>query len=288
MIRPISLAALSSKLPILPRRGFITRRNLIPRSRTLGSISPVPILDLSRRERLHCTYETKVPVQLRRLRKIAEETKNHDLERDLYIEERKAERGVYWHQLVEELKKAPEELKKKLKDIEEQQREVWSNSRHRARARSAHVLGIAVKIARLFTHLLWIVVMGVYWALADYGRSFIRPAVALGLSVWLFHFGYAAILAPLTPQAGTLDVAKYARAVGMVAIGNAVPFVGPLTIDAEIKKFLFCASNAALASRQFRRKAINCWCSGKTYFRSSSFFSSASRCAIISGSSDTI
>jgi hypothetical protein len=70
--------------------------------------------------KLHCTYETKVPVQLRRLRKIAEETKNHDLERDLYIEERKAERGVYWHQLVEELKKAPEELKKKLKDIEEQ------------------------------------------------------------------------------------------------------------------------------------------------------------------------
>ena len=107
------------------------------------------------------------------------------------------------------------------------------------------MLGIAVKIARLFTHLLWIVVMGVYWALADYGRSFIRPAVALGLSVWLFHFGYAAILAPLTPQAGTLDAAKYARAVGMVAIGNAVPFFGPLTIDAEIKKFLFCPSNAA-------------------------------------------
>jgi hypothetical protein len=35
------------------------------------------------------------------------------------------------------------------------------------------------------------------------------------------------------------------RAVGMVAIGNAVPFFGPLTIDAEIKKFLFCPSNAA-------------------------------------------
>jgi hypothetical protein len=42
------------------------------------------------------------------------------------------------------------------------------------------------------------------------------------------------------PQAGTLDAAKYARAEWMVAIGNAVPFVGPLTIDAELKKFLFC------------------------------------------------
>ncbi|MFZ0509599.1 MAG: hypothetical protein WAM29_16395, partial [Methylocella sp.] len=36
--------------------------------------------------------------------------------------------------------------------------------------------------------------------------------------------------------------AKYARAEWMVALGNAVPFVGPLTIDAEIKKFLFCPS----------------------------------------------
>jgi hypothetical protein len=26
----------------------------------------------------------------------------------------------------------------------------------------------------------------------------------------------------------------------MLALGNAVPFVGPITIDAEIKKFLFC------------------------------------------------
>ena len=49
-------------------------------------------------------------------------------------------------------------------------------------------------------------------------------------------WGYAAILAPFMSQAGTLDAAKYARAEWMVALGNAVPFVGPLTIDAEIKK----------------------------------------------------
>jgi hypothetical protein len=33
---------------------------------------------------------------------------------------------------------------------------------------------------------------------------------------------------------------KYKQAVRMLALGNIVPFVGPLTIDAEIKKFLFC------------------------------------------------
>jgi hypothetical protein len=79
-----------------------------------------------------------------------------------------------------------------------------------------------------------------YWALAGYGRSFVKHAIWLASSVWLFHWGYAAILAPRIPQAGTLDAAKYESAVDMLALGNAVPVVGPLTIDADIKKFLFC------------------------------------------------
>jgi hypothetical protein len=54
---------------------------------------------------LEWTEKSEVPLRLRRLRKIAEETKNHDLERDLYIEERKAERGVYLGQRWDELKK---------------------------------------------------------------------------------------------------------------------------------------------------------------------------------------
>ena len=41
-------------------------------------------------------------LRLRALRTLAEDTKNHDLERDLYIEERKAERGIlfaqYWRE----------------------------------------------------------------------------------------------------------------------------------------------------------------------------------------------
>jgi hypothetical protein len=133
-------------------------------------------------KQLHWTFDSAILTRLHALRKIAEETKNHDLERDLYIEERKAERGVYWRQLLDELKKAPEELKRKLEDIDKQQREIWSNSRHKARARNAHRLAIAVKVARLAVHVLWIGVMGIYWALADYGRSFVRPAIALGLS----------------------------------------------------------------------------------------------------------
>jgi hypothetical protein len=141
---------------------------------------------------------------LRSFRKIAEETKNHDLERDLYIQERKAERGVY---LVQRFKDWARDPKKK-----------WA----------------------LITHVLWIIVMGVYWALADYGRSFVRPALWLIVSVFFFDWSYTEVLAPLRHEAGPANADQYDHVVGMLALGNTVPFVGPLTIDSEIKKFLFC------------------------------------------------
>lgn len=86
--------------------------------------------------------------------------------------------------------------------------------------------------------------MFLYGAFANYGRSFVLPFAWLVSSVWLFHWGYAAILAHLMPKTCPLGD-QYDHAVRMLALGNAVPFVGPLTIDAEIKKFLFCPSNAA-------------------------------------------
>jgi hypothetical protein len=57
--------------------------------------------------KLAWTDRSEVPLRLRALRKLTEETKNHDLERDLYIEERKSECGVYWRQEREDLKEAP-------------------------------------------------------------------------------------------------------------------------------------------------------------------------------------
>jgi hypothetical protein len=171
------------------------------------------------------TFDSKIPIRLRALRKIAEETKNHDLERDLYIEERKAERGVYWRQRRKELRQRWDELKKAS----------W-----RERPRNAGRL--IAPFRQLIAHLLWIAVMGVYWALADYGRSFVWPAAWLIVSGFFFYWCYGKVLAPLVAKAGPL-ADKYEHAVGMVALGNAVPIVGPLTIDAEIKKFLFCPNH---------------------------------------------
>jgi hypothetical protein len=191
---------------------------------------------------LHWTCKTEVPVRLRAFRKIAEDTKNHDLERDLYIEERKAGRGVYLGQLLE-----LDELKWNLEDIDKQQKHVWLEWRLRRRARNAHWLGILAnpdKFARLLANLLWIAVMFGYWALADYGRSFARPVAWLGASLRFFYLRYHEVLAPLMHEAGSANADKYNHAVWMLAFGNAVPFIGPLTIDAKIKEFLFCPDNA--------------------------------------------
>jgi hypothetical protein len=155
------------------------------------------------------TSDSTIPIRLRALRKIAEETKNHDLERDLFVEERNAERGVYWRQFVKELKAV---------SITEKSR----------------VMG------RLLTHCLWIVVLFGYGALADYGRRFERPLGWLVLSVFIFHSGYASILSPLRQKVDPANKDHYDQAVWMLALGNAVPFVGHLSIDAGIKKSLYC------------------------------------------------
>jgi hypothetical protein len=106
---------------------------------------------------LNWTGDSVIPVRLRTLRKLAEETKNHDLERDLSIEERKAERGVYLHQRWEGLKKA---------SWIERPLTAW----------------------RLLVHVLWIIVMFFYGVLADYGRNVVLPAAWLIASIFFFDW----------------------------------------------------------------------------------------------------
>ena len=188
---------------------------------------------------LHWTTDSQIPLRLRALRKIADETKNHDLERDLYIEERKAERGVYWWQLS-----GRDELDKKLMEIDTQKNHVWLKWILKQKARIARWLRFIahpVLFGRLIGHVLWMGVMTLYWALADYGRSFVLPFVWLVASVFFFDCRYAKVLAPLMERAPNVE--RYNQALSMLALGNAVPFVGPLTIDAKIKEFLFCPTN---------------------------------------------
>jgi hypothetical protein len=123
---------------------------------------------------------------LRAFRKVAEETKNHDLERDLYIEERKAERCVYLRQRWEELKN-----------------DEW---RHSPR-----------NLLRLAIRGFWTFIMFLYWALADYGRNPLLPFFWLGLSVPFFYCRYKEVLAPLMHSAGPANADRYNHAVWMLA-----------------------------------------------------------------------
>jgi hypothetical protein len=193
----------------------------------------------------HWTYKTTIPVRLRA---------HHDLERDLYIEERKAERGVYWCQWQEVLKKEPN----------------WA------------LKGIA--LLKLFHAGLWIFVMSLYWILADYGRSLMRPFGALIASGFFFYWCYGKVFEQGAPKLCPLSD-QYDHAVGMLALGNTVPFVGPLTIDSDIKKFLFCPSGSC-PSPLIPPEGFQFLVIFQNLVRSSSCFSSASLCAIISRSSD--
>jgi hypothetical protein len=157
------------------------------------------------------TTESDIAVQLRRLRALVEDTKNHDFERDLYIEERKAERGIFFMQFLETGEKG-------------------------RRGRPLYSWKRAFQ-ARFLPHCLWIAVMFFYSLLADYGRSFVRPALALALSVLFFHWAYGAVLyAPLDANKQKI----FDRALWAFAISNAVPFVGALTLERDVKLTLLC------------------------------------------------
>jgi hypothetical protein len=144
------------------------------------------------------TTNSAVALQLRMLRKLSEELKNHDLERDLYIEERKAERGIVLAQLRRQ--------------------------------------GRMFLKPRFYAHCLWIAVMGFYWILADYGRSFIRPLFALILSVFVVKALY-----PLTLSSTSISRNMHLRKeVTEFAVAHAVPIVGSLTLGSEVKITLLC------------------------------------------------
>jgi hypothetical protein len=160
---------------------------------TRSEFDPRPILSTP-----GWTSDSQVVIRLRTFRKLAEDTKNHDLERDLYIEERKAERGVMFA------------------DYFGQRRMVL-----------------------LISHSTWIVIMSAYWLLANYGRSFMRPLLALLVSVFIFHAWYSMVLSP----PGKAGESEFRQAVWAFTIANAVPIVGALTLEKEVKELIYCASN---------------------------------------------
>jgi Pentapeptide repeats (9 copies) len=159
------------------------------------------------------TTDSDVGIRLRLLRKLADETKNHDLERDLYIEERRAERGI------------------RLARYFRVGRPGWP---------------------RLVAHCLWIAIMGIYWLLADYGRSVIRPLIALVASIFVFNASYSVVLSPPPAMSET----TFRNAVWAFTIANAVPFVGALSLEKELKDTILCAASSSPACDRVPKTAF--------------------------------
>jgi hypothetical protein len=169
------------------------------------------------------------------LRKLADETRNHDLERDLYIEERNAERGIkhaqYWP-----TKGFSDRWRLRVFDSP-----IWYAVGSVIRTDWRKVPPVLIK---LIDHWSWIIVMFLYWLLADYGRSFRWPIITLVSSVFVFYWAYVGVLE--TPKAEY--VPDFRNAVWAYAIANAVPFVGSLTLEKEVKTTLLCGGRADLAA----------------------------------------
>ncbi len=188
------------------------------------------------------TMDGDIALRLRRVRKLAEETKNHDLERDLYIEERKAERGILLGRCAIDLWRALNQNPIRASE--------FPHAYVRALTGSINYLRAALTgILRIFAHTAWIAVMSVYWLLADYGRSFARPLLALVLSVFLFQ----ALYPMAVPRPGAAGEADFNRALSAFTVAHAVPFVGALTLDKEVQATLLCGArptDPAMAQQQ--------------------------------------
>jgi hypothetical protein len=78
--------------------------------------------------------------------------------------------------------------------------------------------------------------------LADYGRSIIRPIIALIASFIFFHSMYSEMLMP-----NAIDKVAFTRAVYAFTMANSVPFVGALSLDKDTKTALICGNPLANA-----------------------------------------
>ncbi|HUC62497.1 MAG TPA: pentapeptide repeat-containing protein [Alphaproteobacteria bacterium] len=152
------------------------------------------------------TSSSTVETSLRRLRKIAKDVEAHDLERDLFILERKAQRGIQFRRL----RRPPDH----------RWREVWNGGRI-DRDKLADNLRARDPLRPLALTLM----LFVYGALSDCGRSVLRPSLWLAASLAGFHESYRALYRAdygTSPRFWDHDLVSF-------TLGNALPYVNSLS-----------------------------------------------------------
>lgn len=152
------------------------------------------------------TTSSNVDARLRRLRKIAKDVEAHDLERDLFILERHAQRGIQFVRLF--------------RRFDHPWAEVWNRGRiDRAK------LGDNVRGRNPLRPLGLMLLLFFYDITSDCGRSMLRPLLWFLASLAGFHAVYRSLLhaarGKLLPFTDA-DLISY-------TLGNALPFVGNLS-----------------------------------------------------------
>lgn len=159
-------------------------------------------------------------INIRLLRKIAEETKNHDLERDLYIEERRAEQGI--------------SLLYNWSFLFKKENTIWEK---------LHCL-----FYKLPATLLIIFFSAAYGILSNYGRSIFLPAFWYFISFILFSlhnnlFVFKKIWENRPKNIETnlvISPEAYNQIASSANLANHIPIVGQLALDSQMKRVLFC------------------------------------------------
>lgn len=168
--------------------------------------------------------------QLRRLRKLADDSKNHDLERDLYIEERKAERGIYavkyW-----------------------QERNVPRLTAHLAWIVVMSLYSVLADYGRSFVRPLAALIVAtmvfhaaLWFALGPNMPSSLAPRIATAswhVTDWMRP-----------------NLSGFGQAARGYALAHAVPFLGPLTLDKDARTVLICRGDAACVKTLANQTAI--------------------------------
>ncbi|WP_240006265.1 hypothetical protein [Pseudaquidulcibacter saccharophilus] len=164
--------------------------------------------------------DEKELINIRLLRKIAEETKNHDLERDLYIEERRVEQGL--------------SLLYNLNFLTKGENTIWEK---------LHCL-----FYKLPATLLIIFFSAAYGILSNYGRSIFLPAFWYFISFILFSghnnlFVFKKIWENRPKNIETnlvISPEVYNQIASSANLANHIPIVGQLALDSQMKRVLFC------------------------------------------------
>lgn len=164
-------------------------------------------------------------LNIRAFRKLAEDTKNHDLERDIYIEERKIEQSL----VVKSIRSR----------IFRHQGKWWERA-----------FGTFSDISKFISTFAVSILSFLYWIFSNFGRSIIRPFIWFFISFLLFsfyndNFVFKAIFenAPKSVGGDVLALVgneTYQKIANSTNLANNIPFVGQLAVDSEAKRVLFC------------------------------------------------